>query len=188
MTISMGAALTVMLCHRKTNITYKGADNFYTMRESNSHLSDLSPSHTGLATMLRHTYDHKIRRIADHEIDLRNRGWSYEQIWSQQGRCSCSKLRTCDYKSQEVANRSYNTVRPVVQGWTINRAWSWVDKSRDWSGDWLADHEIGRAICGTVSRLVVRSITTSDDWLHDLILVVQLVVICWWFHIKGTRF
>ena len=46
-------------------------------------------------------------------------------------------LRTPDYKSQEVANRSYMIVRPVMQGRTINHAWSWTDKSRDWSGDWL---------------------------------------------------
>ena len=45
-----------------------------------------------------------------------------------------------------------------------------------------------RAICGTVWQLVVRSITISDDWLHNLILLVQLVNICWWFHIKGARF
>ena len=152
----------------------------------------LSPSHTGLATMLRPIYGRKIRRIADtsltnRAIDLGSRGWSYEEIWSQQGWWSCSKLSTRDYKSQEVANRSYMIVRPVVQGRTINRAWSWTDKSRDWSGDWLGDHVIGRAICGIVSRLVVRSITIYDDWLHDLMLVV-LLVICWWFHIKVARF
>ena len=55
-------------------------------------------------------------------------------------------------------------VRPVVQGRPINHAWSWADKSCDW----ICDHAIGRAIRGTVSRLVVRSITISDDWLHDL--------------------
>ena len=133
--------------------------------------STLSPSHTGLATMLRPIYDHKIRRIADKSltnraIGLRSRGWSYEQIWSQQGRWSCSKLCTCDYKSQEVANKSYMIARSVVQDRTINRAWSWAEKSRDWSGDWL--HTIGHAIWATVSRLVVRSIRISDDWLHDL--------------------
>ena len=114
--------------------------------------------------MSRPTYDHTLRRITDKSltnraIDLRSRWWSYEQIWSQQGRWSCSKLRTRDYKSQEIANSPYMIARPVVQGRTINRAWSRVDKSRD-----------------------------RDDWLHDFILVVQLVVICWWFHFKGTRF
>ena len=84
------------------------------------------------------------------------------------GRWSCSKLWTDDYKFQEVANRSYMIAQPVVQSRTINRAWSGANNSRDWSCDWLGDHSIDRAICGTVSRLVVRSITISDDWLHDL--------------------
>ena len=57
-------------------------------------------------------------------------------------------------------------VRPVVQGRTTNLACSWTDKSRDWSGDWLDHHAIGRAIRVTVLRLVVRSITICDDWLH----------------------
>ena len=60
------------------------------------------------------------------------------------------------------------TVWPVVQGRTIKRAWSWAAKSHEWSGNWLGDHAIGRAICETVSRLVVRSITISYDWFHDL--------------------
>ena len=34
--------------------------------------------------------------------------------------------------------------------------------------------------------LVVRFITISDEWLHNLKLVVQSVVICRWFHIKGV--
>ena len=100
---------------------------------------------------------------------FRSRGWSYEQIWSRQGRWSCSKLWTCDYESQEVANRSYMIVRPVVQGRTINRTWSWADKSCDWSGNWLGDHAIGRAICGTVSRLyydLLRSFTTGCATLN----------------------
>ena len=135
--------------------------------------------------MLRPIYDHKIRRIADKSltnraIDLRSRGWSSGQIRSQQGRWSCSKLRTRDYKWQEVANRSYMVMRPVVQGRTINRAivqsWSRAYKSRDWSSDWLVDHAIGRVICGTVSRLEVRSITISDNWLHDLISVVEWTI------------
>ena len=91
-------------------------------------------------------------------IDVRSRGLSYEQIWSQQGRWPCSKLRTRDYTSQEVTNRSYMIVRPVVRGRTINRAWSCADRS----GDLLDDHAIGRATCGTDSRLVVWSITISD--------------------------
>ena len=132
--------------------------------------------------MLRPIYDLKIRRIADKSltnraIDLRSRGWSYEQMWSQQGRCSCSKLWTCDYKSHEVSNRPYMIVRSVMQGRTINRAWSWADKSRDWSGDWLDDRAFGRATCRPVSRLVIRSITISNDWL-------QPVAFCWWFYIK----
>ena len=73
--------------------------------------------------MLRPMYDRKIRRIADksltnHAIDLRSSGWSDEQIWSQQGRRSCSRLGTYDYKSQEVANRSYIIERRVEQGVT----------------------------------------------------------------------
>ena len=80
----------------------------------------------------------KIRRITDKSltnraIDLRSRGWSYEQIWSQQGRWSCSKLWPCDGKTLEVAYRSYKIMWPVVQGRTINRAWSWADKSCYWS-------------------------------------------------------
>ena len=39
-------------------------------------------------------------------------------------------------------------------------------QSRDWSGDWLGDHVIDRAI-RSVSWLLVRSITITDDWLHD---------------------
>ena len=75
-----------------------------------------------------------------------------------------------------------------MQGRTISRAWLWADKSRRWSVDWLRDHAIGCATCKTDSRLVVLSITISDDWLDDLILVVQLVVICWWFQTKEAQF
>ena len=32
----------------------------------------------------------------------------------------------------------------------------------------MRDHATGRTICETVSRLVERSITISDDWLHGL--------------------
>ena len=48
-------------------------------------------------------------------------------------------------------------------------AWciSWADKLHDWSGNWLGDHMIDCVIRGTVSRLVVRSITINDDWMHD---------------------
>ena len=87
--------------------------------------------------------------MSNRAIDLRSRGLS---IWSQQ-------TLICDYKSQEVAIGSYVIVRPVVQRRTINHAWSWADKSRDW----ICDHAIGRAIRGTVSSLVVQSITISDD-------------------------
>ena len=124
--------------------------------------------------MLQPIYDRKIRRIADKSltncaIDLGSRGWLCEQIWSQQGRWSFSKLWTYDCeKSQEVANRSYMNVRRVANGRNMNCAWSWVDKSCDWSGDWLGDHVIGCASCGTVSRVVVRYIRIRDDWLHDL--------------------
>ena len=65
------------------------------------------------------------KSLTNRAIELRNRGWWYEQIWSQQGRWSCSKLWTCDYKSQELVNRSYMIVRPVAHGRTIDRAWSW---------------------------------------------------------------
>ena len=101
----------------------------------------LSPSHTGIETMLQPIYDHKIRRIAyksltNRAIDLRSRGWSYEQIWSQQGRWSCS--------------------RPVVQGRTINHAWLWADKSRDWSWHLWNRFTIGSTIYYDLSRLVAR--------------------------------
>ena len=131
-----------------------------------------SPSHTGLATMLRPIRpQNKTNRrwIADKSCD-----WSLKSCVIVRAklyaasRWLCSKPWTYDYKSQEVANRSHMIVRRNMQGRTVNRAWSWVDKSRDWSGDWLGDHAIGRSICGTVPRLVVRSITISDNWLHNL--------------------
>ena len=111
----------------------------------------------------------KTNRWHNQAIGLISRGWSEEQIWSQQARWSCSKLWTWDYKSQEVANRPCMIVRPVMQGRAINRAQSWADKSRDWSSDWLGHHAISSAIRETVSRPVhlVWSITISDDWLHD---------------------
>ena len=79
--------------------------------------------------------------------------------------------RTSKFGSSRVGGHVQNSaliVRSVVQDGTINRAWSWADKSRDWSGDSLGDHAIGRAIWTTVSRLAVRSIAISGDWLHDL--------------------
>ena len=52
---------------------------------------------------------------------------------------------------------SYHQSRMIV-GWEVARlVWRLT-----------GDRAIGRAIYGTVSRLVVRSITISDDWLHDL--------------------
>ena len=121
----------------------------------------LNPSHTGIETMLQPIYDHKIRRIAyksltNRAIDLRSRGWSYEQIWSQQGRWSCSKLGTHDYKSLKIANRWYMIVRPVVQGRTINHAWLWADKSRDWSCHLWNKFTTGSTIYYDLSRLVAR--------------------------------
>ena len=113
--------------------------------------------------MLLPIYDRKIRRIADKSltnraIDRGSCGWSYEKIWPQEGLWSCSKLCTYDNKSQEVAVRSYMIVRRVVQGRTINRACTWADKSRDWSGDCLGGHAI-----------VVPFVEEIHDWYYDLL-------------------
>ena len=85
-------------------------------------------------------------RIADKSltngaIDLRICGWSYEQTLSQQGRWSCSKLRTCDYKSQEVAHRLYTTSHQgsyhqsrMIVGWQIAQlVWRLTGRPLVWS-------------------------------------------------------
>ena len=51
-----------------------------------------------------------------------------------------------------------------LQGRATNTALLRAHKLRDW----LSNHAIGRAIRDTISWRVVLSITTSDDWLHDL--------------------
>ena len=72
-------------------------------------------------------------------------------------------------------------MRPVVQGRIIIITDSWSDNPRDWWGDWPGDHTIDLVIHGIVYWLVVRSMTTSSTTSK---LMVQPVVIAWWFHIK----
>ena len=56
----------------------------------------------------------------------------------------------------------------ILANWYRRNGLGKVDRGQShyWSGDWLGDHALGRAIRGTVSWLVVRSVTITDDWLH----------------------
>ena len=121
----------------------------------------LRPKNVGIA----------VKSYRERATDRSGRGWSYEQNQSQQGRRTCSKILSCDYKSQTGLTWSYHQSRviapPVVRHCVSSRRTicsSTSDKlcplvlrpignvSHDLHLQWLA----------TIGRTCRRAIT--NDW------------------------